>query len=192
MSGRCSTSSGTDGRGAILVAALFLALSITASPATGQNPIVPAYGFVTAPPGPLARIAWLTGCWERRAGARLVEEQWMAPRGGMMLGMSRTVRGDTLVEYEQLRIYERGGSLVYAAAPSGQEPAEFVSTALTDSMIVFGNPAHDFPQRIVYRRAGPDSLAASVEGLSRGKPRTVSFPYARTPCLSGGPAAQDR
>jgi hypothetical protein len=173
---------------AALALALPLALTIAASPAAGQNPIVPAYGFVTAPPGPLARIAWLAGCWERRAGARLVEEQWMAPRGGMMLGMGRTVRGDTLVEYEQLRIYERGGSLVYAANPSGQEPAEFVSTTLTDSMVVFENPSHDFPQRVVYRRAGSDSLAASVEGTTRGKQRTVSFPYARTPCLSGAPS----
>jgi uncharacterized protein DUF6265 len=189
MSGRFSTSSGTERRrrGTRWARAAVLGLILgPATEAAAQDPIRQAYGFVTAPPPPISNLAWLTGCWERRAGSRLVEEQWMAPRGGTMLGMSRTVRGDTLVEFEQVRIYERGGSLVYAANPSGQEPAEFVSTSITDSMVVFENPAHDFPQRIVYRRAGADSLAASVEGAFQGKPRTVRFPYTRTECPSGG------
>jgi len=107
-----------------------------------------------------------------------------------MLGQSRTVRGDTLVEYEQLRIYERGGKLVFAANPSGQTPSEFVSTTLSDSVVIFENPEHDFPQRIVYRRNGADSLAASVEGIARGKERRVSFPYARASCPTGSTPAR--
>jgi hypothetical protein len=136
----------------------------------------------------LSRLEWLAGCWECRAGTRLVEEQWMAPRGATMLGMSRTVRGDTLVEYEQLRIYERSGTLVYAARPSGQPPAEFVCSELGDSVIVFENPKHDFPQRIVYCRVGLDSLLARVEGTSRGKNRALSYPYVHIACPSGGPS----
>lgn len=161
--------------------------------ARSQSVIERAFRYVDTPPGtPIGKVAWLAGCWERRAGSRLVEEQWMAPRGGMMLGMGRTVRGDTLVEYEQLRIYERDGKLVYAANPSGQSPAEFVSTTLNDSAVVFENPGHDFPQRVVYRRLGGDSLAASVEGTSHGKQRVVSFPYERSVCVSGGPPAAPR
>jgi hypothetical protein len=175
-----------------LAAALLLGLGLDASKAAAQGPIESAYRFVTAPPPLIARVGWLAGCWERRDGDRLVEEHWMAPRGAMMLGMGRTVRGDTLVEYEQVRIYERGGSLVYAASPSSQEPAEFVSTTVSDSLAVFENLAHDFPQRVVYRRAGADSLDASVEGTSRGKRRTVRFPYARASCLPGDPAPAPR
>jgi hypothetical protein len=138
--------------------------------------------------GVVAPYGWLAGCWEQRAGGRLVEEQWMAPRGGTMLGMSRTTRGDTLVEYEQVRIFERGGKLVYAAHPSGQEPAEFESTTLTDSLIVFENPTHDFPQRIVYQRLGLDSLIARVEGTTRGRARSFQFSYAHVACPPGGPS----
>ena len=43
---------------------------------------------------PIDQAAFMTGCWERRSNTSLVEEQWLAPRGGVMLGMSRTVRGD--------------------------------------------------------------------------------------------------
>ena len=99
-----------------------------------------------------------------------------------MLGVGRTVRGDSLVEYEQVRIFERGGRLVYGANPSGQTPAEFESTRLSDSAVTFENLGHDFPQRVIYRHPGADSLVARVEGMSRGKLRGVDFPYARVTC----------
>ena len=134
--------------------------------------------------GPAARVtqvAWLAGCWEQ-TGPRVVEEQWTRPRGGLMLGVGRTVRGDTLVEYEQTRIFERGGRLVFGANPSGQAPAEFESIEVSDSSVTFENPSHDFPQRVMYRRRGADSLIARVEGMRGGKLRGADFPYARVTC----------
>ena len=32
-------------------------------------------------------VAWLQGCWEQRDGDRVVEERWMLPRAGSMLGV---------------------------------------------------------------------------------------------------------
>jgi len=127
------------------------------------------------------RAAFMHGCWERRSGNRQVEEQWMRPRGGTMMGMSRTVRGDTVVEYEFVRLFERNRALVYAAQPSGQPPAEFTSTEITEGVITFANPRHDFPQRIMYRLVG-DSLHARVEGSMNGRERGVDFRYARVRC----------
>lgn len=124
---------------------------------------------------------FMRGCWERRAGTRVVEEQWMRARAGTMMGMARTVRGDTLVEYEFLRLFERGGALVFAAQPSGQPPAEFTSTAVAEGALTFANPQHDFPQRISYRLVG-DSLHARIEGTTNGRERGVDFRYARVRC----------
>lgn len=106
----------------------------------------------------------------------------MAPRAGLMLGVSRTTRGDTLVEFEQLRVYERDGRLVYVAQPSRQALTEFTSVTVSDTLLVVENPSHDFPQRILYRRAGADSLIARIEGTMGGQSRGVDFPYARVPC----------
>jgi len=138
--------------------------------------------WAVAPTARVTQLAWLSGCWEQAAGPRLVEEQWTRPRGGLMLGAGRTVLGDTLVEYEQTRIFERGGRLVYGANPSGQAPAEFESIELSDSSVTFENPTHDFPQRVMYRRAGRDSLVARVEGQRRGTVRGVDCPYRRVEC----------
>jgi len=204
MSGRSSTSSDTDARpwrprrpSPHLVAALLLTLGSAVADTPLVRSLRPAPREAAAATaetgaGPITRLRWMAGCWERRAGTRLVEEQWMEPRGRMMLGVSRTVRGDTLVEYEQIRIYERGGKLVFAAQPSGQTPSEFESTEVGDSVVVFENPKHDFPQRIVYCRVGLDSMLARVEGISRGKQRVVSFPYVHIACPSGGPSPMSR
>ena len=39
------------------------------------------------------RVAWLQECWLFTVGGSVVEEQWTAPRGGTLLGTSRTVVG---------------------------------------------------------------------------------------------------
>ena len=106
----------------------------------------------------------------------------MAPRGTSMLGMGRTVRGDTLVEYEVVVLREQGGRLAYEAHPSGQPSAVFLSRPVDGSSVVFENLQHDFPQRVGYRRDGPDSLLAWVEGTENGQTRRVEFPYRRTRC----------
>lgn len=109
--------------------------------------LIPAHALAQATA--VSPPAWLTGCWERRAGDRLVEEHWMAPRGGMMLGVG----------------------------------------PLAD-VVTFENLAHDFPQRVIYRRAGADSLIARVEGTRAGQPRGFDFPYRRVACAGSGHARQ--
>ena len=133
-------------------------------------------------PTGIARIAWMQGCWETSSPQRTIDEQWMSPRGGSMLGMSRTVRDGRLVEHELMILSERGDQLAYEAHPSGQKPATFLSSTLTASTVVFENPAHDFPQRIGYERKGPDALTAWVEGPQNGRTRRIEYAYQRAPC----------
>ena len=134
------------------------------------------------PPTGIHRLGWLAGCWERGSGALVMEEQWMRPRGDAMLGVSRTTRRDTVVAYEHLRIFDRGGRTVYAALPSGQSLTEFETASTSDSLVTFENPTHDFPQRVIYRRRGADSLLARIEGMRGGQLRGVDFPYRRVAC----------
>ena len=131
-------------------------------------------------------MAWLAGCWQRHSGATVVEEQWMAPRGGLLMGAGRTVVRDTVRDYEVLRIFERGDTLVLAAHPRNQPPAEFRAVRPDPTDVTFENPAHDFPQRIIYRRGTADSLFARIEGVRGGQTRGIDFRYARVPCGATG------
>jgi len=143
-------------------------------------------GHAAAPEGAsIQKLSWLAGCWEGGQGELRIEEQWMAPRGGAMLGMGRTVKGERLVEYEAMIIREEPARLTFTAKPSGQQEASFGSIELTDASVVFENQAHDFPQRVIYRRQGDGSLLARIEGTQNGKLSGVDFPMRRAVCAGG-------
>lgn len=141
-------------------------------------------------PDDMARLQWLAGCWELRTASRLTHEHWMPPLGGLMLGMSRTVVNGVAREHEALRIAVAAGRLAYIAQPGGQPATTFGATLVSDTLVVFENPGHDFPQRIRYaRRAGSDSLTARIEGERGGATRAIAFPMARISC-EGAAAAR--
>lgn len=129
----------------------------------------------------IEHLGWLQGCWEAAGPQRTIEEHWMAPRGGSMVAMNRTVGGGRLTAHELVVVLERDGRLVYQAHPSGQASAEFPLATLEDSTVVFENPGHDFPQRIGYRRTA-DSLHAWIAGTAGGQERRADFPFRRVAC----------
>lgn len=136
-------------------------------------------------PQDVSQAAWLAGCWELRSAARVTHEQWMAPAGGAMLGMSRTTVRDTLREWEHLFLGPVAGGVAYVARPVRQTETAFAAVVLSDSLLLFENAAHDFPQRIIYRRRGVDSLVARIEGTRGGQLRGVDFPMRRIACPGG-------
>ncbi len=136
----------------------------------------------SAPQGTTGPVAWLTGCWENRKGARLIEERWLPAKGGIMLEVGRTTRGDSLLEYEFVVLHLAGGSLAYEAHPSGQAAETFPLKTLTDSSFVVEDLAHDFPQRVGYNRLGADSLLGWIEGSVGGAVKRIEFPYGRVKC----------
>lgn len=122
--------------------------------------------------------AWLAGCWRLEAGGRVTDEQWMAPRGDAMVGMSRTVEDGSVVAHEFLSIEAREEGLYYVAVPSGQVRTEFALSEATDSSVAFENPAHDFPTRLEYVRTAPDGLRATASAADS----RAEFPMSRVPC----------
>lgn len=134
------------------------------------------------------RLGWLAGCWqlERRSerGVRVVEEQWMAPSGGALLGASRSVSEGRMVDFEHMLIREDAGGLVFTAKPARQPEASFRAIEVAEGVLVFENRAHDFPQRVIYRRGADGRLDARIEGTVDGQPRAVDFPYRRVACAN--------
>ena len=129
----------------------------------------------------LQDLAWIAGHWRIEQGDRLVDEQWMAPAAGLMMGMARNVQGGKVREYEfTLLRQEPNGDILYIASPSKQAETAFKLTSLSGGTAVFENPEHDFPKKIVYERKADGSLLAAIEGPGRdGKPRRVEYPFKR-------------
>lgn len=151
------------------------------SPASNSEPrrVTP----IPVAPNKLAQLRWLAGCWERRTPALKGIEMWMYPEGELMLGASRTISGGVTSEYEQLRLEARGDTLVYTALPVRQKETEFRTMQISDTGFVVENLAHNFPQRIIYRRRGADSLVARIEGPGpNNTTRGIDFPMRRVGC----------
>lgn len=127
------------------------------------------------------QLGWLAGHWRMKKFGRIVDEQWMAPAGGLMLGMSRTVVRGKVAEHEFMQIREGpGGALFFVAHPSGQKEAAFQVVSLSANAAVFENLQHDFPQRISYTLQPDGLLLAAIEGPgANGQTRRVEFPYNR-------------
>lgn len=119
-------------------------------------------------------MAWLADAWTGMRNTSSVEERWSPPKGGAMLGVSRTVRGERMTGFEYLRIVERDGGLVYIAQPGGRAATEFVLAELSEQRAEFVNPRHDYPQRIVYEFSEDGTLTASI-GFAKGRLQNFEF-----------------
>ena len=129
-------------------------------------------------------LTWLSGCWEMNLPGKNMSstEQWMKPAGGMMMGAGRTIKNGRILDYEFLRIVEEADGVFYIAKPTGnKEETKFKLVRSSAWEVTFENPAHDFPQRVIYKLTG-DKLDARIEGTKDGKTRGVAFPYTRAAC----------
>jgi hypothetical protein len=114
---------------------------------------------------PVAGLSWLQGTWTAEDGPLQMEEVWLAPKGGALLGMHRDVAGGKMVSFEFLRVAAGAdGKLVYWASPRSRPPVPFTLKESSEKRVVFENLEHDFPQRILYWLDAEDHLHARVEG----------------------------
>ena len=144
-----------DGGMKLLLVVLPALVSLASAPAF----LAPAR--VPQEPG-LADLAWLAGTWEVEAGGTRTEEAWLAPGGGLMLGMNREVRANGKASFEYLRIEQRKEGLVYVASPGGRGTTDFTLADLGDGFVEFENLANDFPQHIRYEQKPTGELHARV------------------------------
>ncbi|HEV2841812.1 MAG TPA: DUF6265 family protein [Chthoniobacterales bacterium] len=128
-------------------------------------------------------LAWLKGCWTSSRSGRATTEHWLKPEGGTMLGISRTVAEGKTVEFEFMQIREEpGDGIFFIAKPSGQPEATFKLIKGGAREVIFENPQHDFPQRVIYRLQDDGSLLGRIEGVSKGQEKSVDFPMNRARC----------
>jgi len=131
-----------------------------------------------------AMPAFLAGCWQQGSGdSNWTEECWTAPRGGLMIGSGRTGRGDTIRNWEWMRI-ERSpdGSLTFFGSPNGVPAVGFKASESDANSVTFVNAAHDYPQRVRYARTADGGVTAETSLIDGSKP--ASWAYRR----SGSPA----
>ncbi|MDP3868470.1 DUF6265 family protein [Phenylobacterium sp.] len=123
-------------------------------------------------------LAWMSGSWTHEKDGVVTRETWLAPLGGAMSGAGQTNRPGRPARSEFMTITVGPAGLTFTAYVDGQPPTPFVAIASDPGSAVFENRAHDFPQRVMYRRCG-ENLCAGIEGVVAGKPRAEHWTYVR-------------
>lgn len=155
--------------------ALFCLALASAAPARAQQP-----------ERPLARLAFMGGCWRGDAGVdRSIEEQWTAADSDVMLATTRYLDDNTgrTRGWEFSRIVADSAGITLFPAPGGTQQGTFRMAPSPAGEAHFADPAHDFPKRIVYRRRDARTLVVYLDG-GEGSHEATEFRLQRVPCPS--------
>ncbi|MCO6146642.1 DUF6265 family protein [Flavobacterium sp. NRK1] len=131
----------------------------------------------------LEKADWFIGNWQNTTAEPNFGEVWKKANDSVFKGKSFIIKDKQVNFNEFMTLIESKGKLTFIAAVPGQNEEQEVSfegTSLTSDSIVFENPDHDFPNKIVYNKIGEDSLVAVIYGMQKGKPASVKFAMKRS------------
>lgn len=125
---------------------------------------------------------WLIGEWRNFSPEGNATEVWAKENDSTLSGKSCFVIGGDTVSSESLSLVQRNNQLYYIPVVRDQnsgQPVEFALTSASDKQLVFENPQHDFPTKIMYTKITEDSLVAEISGMNKGQPASQQYPMAR-------------
>lgn len=130
----------------------------------------------------IKKTEWLLGVWENKTSRGSMYESWKKVGDRELAGRSFMVKqGDTIV-FENIRLVDESNRLYYIPTVKNQNdnmPVRFSAKEISDSVMIFENPQHDFPQLITYTKISADSLVAEISGTKNGQYSKRKFPMKR-------------
>jgi len=127
-------------------------------------------------------IEGLYGDWLdiQDSGRTYVHEHWELGADGTPSGLGYVLSGNDTVFIEHLALLTLRDTLHYAVSVGSQGgPAVLFKLIHDQDSLVFVNPQHDMPQRIVYTPAGPDAWHAIVSGTHQGETAVDHYHFKR-------------
>ena len=121
---------------------------------------------------------WMLGKWSAKTDDGILSESWKQLNDSTFQGESFFIKEKDTLHFESILLQQKGEELIYNATVKGQnenKAVAFKMTAGTEKQLVFENPKHDYPQKIIYTQINKDSLVASISGVQLGKPSSEKF-----------------
>ncbi|WP_281635821.1 DUF6265 family protein [Flavobacterium marginilacus] len=140
--------------------------------------IVSCKNSETAEKDQIKSANWLLGKWESKIDDGDLSENWKQVNDSTFQGESFFIKGKDTLHFESITLQQKGEELFYNATVKGQnenKAVPFRLTSKTEKQLVFENPKHDYPQKIIYTQISKDSLVASISGVQLGKPSAEKF-----------------
>jgi hypothetical protein len=130
----------------------------------------------------IADFEWLVGDWYRIEDQSIFSEKWKRVDALHLQASGSVVKGGETIMQEQIVLEERPDGIYFIPTVMEENEDRSVEFKLVDHKngeFVFENKDHDFPQRIIYAHPHPDTLDARIEGMMKGKLKTVYFKMGR-------------
>ena len=126
---------------------------------------------------------WLLGKWENNSADGNLSETWKKVNDSIYDGAAYFIKEKDTLHFEKIQMKQKGENLLYIATIKGQnndKPITFVHNDTIEKQLVFENPKHDFPQKIVYSKITKDSIIIQISGIQQGKPSSERYSMKKT------------
>ncbi|MFK7806538.1 MAG: DUF6265 family protein [Saprospiraceae bacterium] len=121
-------------------------------------------------------LNWMVGTWQ--VDEKEAYEEWKRV-DRWLLGRSYKIKNKDTITVETMQITYREGELYYVPTVADQnngQPVLFHLISGSPRQVVFENEAHDFPQRIGYKKKSAKHVEAWIEGVTKsGEEKRVVF-----------------
>ena len=122
------------------------------------------------------------GSWHMKTAKGITGETWKKVNNDELHNRAFKINGKDTILLEKVQLIKKGNDIYYISTVQNQNDGKAVSFKLTENtnnQFIFSNPAHDFPQRIVYHFVTKDSIHAWIDGQYNGKLVKQDFYYKR-------------
>jgi hypothetical protein len=110
---------------------------------------------------------WLEGQWVTGDSIGFTTESWEKINSQFMTGEGLFILPDNQTVVEVLNIFTRDGLLFYTAMLPNQNNGEeimFIDSQNNPDSLVFENPLHNYPKKIIYYKKSNDIIEVSIFG----------------------------
>ncbi len=114
----------------------------------------------------------LEGTWLMKTKNGFIGEEWKKMDKFHLKSRGMFIKGTDTTLTEIVNLVKNNNGIFYISSVENQNnkrPISFRLASSDNDEYIFENPEHDFPKRIVYRFATPDSIHAYIDGGSASK-----------------------
>ena len=112
-----------------------------------------------------------------------LKEIWKTQDDSTFIGESYYIKNEKdTIHSEKIELTQDQEHLLYNVTVKGENndvPVSLQMTTDEDSLLVFENPKHDYPQKIQYKLIKDGSIIATISGKLKGKPAVESYPMTK-------------
>lgn len=126
---------------------------------------------------------WLLGKWENKSDEGNLLEIWRKVNDSLFVGESYFIKGKDTLHSEKIELKQKGEELFYIATVKGQnndKPVTFKHNIEIAKQLVFENPQHDYPKKIVYKPFAKDHLLIEISGIQQDKTSSARYSMKKT------------